>query len=104
MKKVNAEFKPFYQNKNAEPKYQIATAAERIEALRLAGYTERAIDHEERSKLTGISKSTWDRMSKDHTVPKPFIGSKKNRWMLSEILVFMYRQSGIFPQPSDNTN
>ncbi len=104
MKKVNAEFKPFYQNKNAEMKYQIASPAERIEALRLAGHTDKAIDEGIRCKLTGISRSTWDRMSKDKEVPKPFTGFKKNRWMLSEILVFMYRKSGILPQPNDNTN
>ena len=104
MTKSNTEFKLFSMNKNAKTTYSNATTEERIAVLKISNCVDRAIDETERCEITGISRATWNRYAQEKKVPRPFLGSTKNRWMLSEILVFMYRQSGIFPQPHDNQN
>lgn len=104
MNKSNSEFKLFNLHKTQEIAYKHATAQERLTALKTANCEERAIDEAERCKITNVSRATWNRLAKDKKVPKPLSGSTKNRWMLSEILVYLYRLSESSPVENGNTN
>jgi predicted DNA-binding transcriptional regulator AlpA len=100
MKTNLSEFKPFSMNKNAKKEYQLATPKERAEALAISNQSDRAIDEKERRDLTQMSRQTWYRRSKLNQVPKAIADDNRNRWLLSEILVYMYRKAGVFDQPT----
>ncbi|WP_157836271.1 helix-turn-helix transcriptional regulator [Rheinheimera texasensis] len=104
MKKTNSNFKLFSLHKTEEIAYRHATSQERLSALKTANCEERAIDEAERCKITKISRATWNRYARENKVPKPLSGSTKNRWMLSEILAYMYRLSDSSTDTNGNTN
>lgn len=74
--------------------YVCASPKERQQALQTANERERFINEAERRQLTSISRSTWHRYEKGNKVPLPCKNENCRRWLLSDILVYMYRQSG----------
>lgn len=94
MKKLN-QFPLLANPKNTEENaYLCAAPRERQQALQSANEKERLITEAQRRQITAISRSTWYRYEKGNKVPPPCKNENCRRWLLSDILVYMYRQSG----------
>lgn len=77
--------------KNPPRQAFIVSAQQRVDVLQRHGLSERLVDERERLAITGISRSTWRRLEQKRLVPLPKKIDVKNRYLLSEIMLFLER-------------
>lgn len=74
--------------RNRAPVIFDVSPEQRADALRRHQVSEKLLDEKQRKKVTGISRSTWYRLTMQNRAPKPRKIDNKNRYLLSDLILF----------------